>query len=216
MKLINTYTHILFDCDGVILDSNAVKTEAFRRVAEPFGAECAKALVDYHLVNGGISRYRKFEWFAQRVGVRVDVASWIDSRCEAFGEYVVKSLMQAPMRDLASLRKALPPSRWYVVSGSAQDELRDVFQRRDLARFFDGGIYGSPRDKDQILSELAATGDLAGPGLFLGDSRYDCEVALRHGLDFVFVHAWSEVSDWGDLCQRHAVPAIESIDELAR
>ena len=34
-----------FDCDGVILDSNAAKTEAFRMVATPYGGEAAEALV---------------------------------------------------------------------------------------------------------------------------------------------------------------------------
>ena len=29
------YSAIIFDCDGVILDSNRVKTDAFRLVAEP-------------------------------------------------------------------------------------------------------------------------------------------------------------------------------------
>ncbi len=46
-----------------------MKTKAFRKVAEPFGAERAQSLVDYHVANGGISRNRKFEWLAQQVGV---------------------------------------------------------------------------------------------------------------------------------------------------
>jgi len=215
VKSIHTYTSVLFDCDGVIFDSNAVKTEAFRKVAEPFGDELAQALVDYHVANGGISRNQKFAWFAQQVGVRDDIAGWVDARCDAFAEHVVEGLMHAPARDLAALRAALPGGRWYVVSGGAQDELRAVFQRRGLAAFFDGGIHGSPRNKDQILTELAGKGALAGSVLFLGDSRYDCEVALRHGLDFMFVHAWSEVRDWAVLCRNHSVAAIASIDELA-
>ena len=34
---------LVFDCDGVILDSVPVKTRAFGRLAEPFGPELAPA-----------------------------------------------------------------------------------------------------------------------------------------------------------------------------
>ena len=59
------YTTIVFDCDGVILDSNVVKTEAYFRTAKNLGASDAQAqqLVDYHIKLGGISRYHKFDWY---------------------------------------------------------------------------------------------------------------------------------------------------------
>lgn len=34
---------LVFDCDGVILDSVPVKTRAFARLAEPYGEEAATA-----------------------------------------------------------------------------------------------------------------------------------------------------------------------------
>ena len=56
---INKYDCFIFDCDGVILDSNKIKTEAFFSLALPYGKGIAKLLVDYHTQNGGISRYLK-------------------------------------------------------------------------------------------------------------------------------------------------------------
>lgn len=49
-------TTLVFDCDGVVLNSNRIKTEAFRVVAAPYGDAAAGALVQYHLAHGGISR----------------------------------------------------------------------------------------------------------------------------------------------------------------
>jgi beta-phosphoglucomutase-like phosphatase (HAD superfamily) len=57
------YKTLVFDCDGVILDSNQIKTEAFNRVGLQFGSEAANELVSYHLQHGGVSRYQKFEYF---------------------------------------------------------------------------------------------------------------------------------------------------------
>lgn len=39
---------IVFDCDGVILESVDAKTKAFAQVAEPLGAEARDRLVLYH------------------------------------------------------------------------------------------------------------------------------------------------------------------------
>ena len=66
MKIdLKKYKSIVFDCDGVVLDSNVVKTEAYFRTAKNLGATDAQAqaLVEYHVKLGGISRYHKFEWY---------------------------------------------------------------------------------------------------------------------------------------------------------
>lgn len=61
-KLIE-YKTLVFDCDRVILNSNKVKTEAFYQSALAYGEQAAQALVEYHIANGGISRYKKFAYF---------------------------------------------------------------------------------------------------------------------------------------------------------
>ena len=63
------YKTIVFDCDGVILDSNVVKTEAYFSTAKNLGASDSQAqqLVDYHVRLGGISRYHKFDWYVREV-----------------------------------------------------------------------------------------------------------------------------------------------------
>ena len=53
----------MFDCDGVLLNSNSLKTDAFYKSALDWGASPAKDLVNYHVQNGGISRYQKFDYF---------------------------------------------------------------------------------------------------------------------------------------------------------
>src|SRR5262245_1160354 len=51
---------IVFDFDGVILESVDVKTRAFAALFETFTGH-KESIVAYHLENLGISRYRKFE-----------------------------------------------------------------------------------------------------------------------------------------------------------
>ena len=53
---IKQYKSIVFDCDGVVLDSNIVKTEAYFRTAKNLGATDAqaKALMDSEVAIGGM------------------------------------------------------------------------------------------------------------------------------------------------------------------
>ena len=73
IKDIREYLTLVFDCDGVLLDSNKVKTDAFYKSALPYGENAANELVSYHKENGGISRYIKFEYFLDSIlGLAVD------------------------------------------------------------------------------------------------------------------------------------------------
>ena len=51
---------IIFDFDGVLVESLDIKTRAFAKLFGPEGPDMAKRVVDYHLQNGGVSRYEKF------------------------------------------------------------------------------------------------------------------------------------------------------------
>lgn len=51
---------IIFDFDGVILDSVDIKTKAFARLFEEHGPEVVEQVVADHLAQCGISRFRKF------------------------------------------------------------------------------------------------------------------------------------------------------------
>ena len=58
---------VVFDCDGVLIESNAVKTRAFGQTVVEFGQKAMDQLMDYHREHGGISRFKKFEWFYSEV-----------------------------------------------------------------------------------------------------------------------------------------------------
>ena len=49
------YKSIIFDCDGVLLNSNNIKSQAFFEIGKNFGEDKGKALLKYHRANGGIS-----------------------------------------------------------------------------------------------------------------------------------------------------------------
>jgi phosphoglycolate phosphatase-like HAD superfamily hydrolase len=206
---------LVFDCDGVILDSNRIKTEAFGHVAMQFGIHAAEELVRFHVQNGGVSRYRKFEYLLVSILQRASNVTEIESLARQYGLCVREQLLLCPMTlGLKELRKATPHTNWMVVSGGDQAELQYIFAERGLTSLFNRGIYGSPATKDEILSREIASRRLELPALFLGDSRYDHEVAQRAGLDFIFIHQWTEFSNWREYCDNNNIMAIKSIQAL--
>lgn len=212
MSALNHYKTWVFDCDGVLLNSNRVKTEAFFEAAKPYGVDKAQALVNYHVQNGGISRYVKFENFLTEIVGRetIDVGE-LDELLSRYARSVKQGLRDCEAASgLEQLRQLTRGARWLVVSGGDQAELREVFRDRGLAAHFDGGIFGSPDNKDEILNRELVSGIIGLPAVFVGDSRYDIEAASRAGLDFIFLSQWSE----SDYDFEHASLRLESIKSI--
>lgn len=215
------YKSIIFDCDGVILNSNHIKTEAFRKIASLYGKEAANSLVEYHLANGGVSRYAKFEYFVDSIlpihkpdAITENRSGFLRGLLVEFASEVKTRLFQCEVASgLTELRQAMP-GLWMIVSGGDQAELRELFEQRGLAHYFDGGIYGSPKDKFSIVADLLKIGQIQHPTLFLGDSRLDHEVAQSFGLDFLFVSEWTEFDDWPFYCKSNWVQVVSSIDDI--
>jgi len=209
------YRTWVFDCDGVIIDSNRVKTEAFRQVAQPYGEQVAEALVAYHVRQGGVSRYEKFAYMLTDILGEPLLTEKVRDLALLYGECVYRNLLVCPVAEgLKELRRATAGSRWMIVSGGDQEELRRLFAERGLAALFDGGIFGSPADKDEILARERSSGNLSFPALFVGDSRYDHEAAQRAGIDFVFASAWTEFSGWQDYVSTRQLAVVSSLKEL--
>lgn len=210
------YATLVFDCDGVVLDSNKVKTEAFYQAVLPYGERAAMAMVDYHVANGGVSRYKKFAHFLEVIAPSPteEQGPDLEALLHAYASHVRDGLLNCEVAPgLVSLRHKVPDTRWLIVSGGDQSELRDVFTQRGIADWFDGGIFGSPDTKEEILARELASGNLLQPALFLGDSKYDYQAATRAGLDFVFLSGWSEISE--ELID-NPVRSVKDISELAQ
>jgi phosphoglycolate phosphatase-like HAD superfamily hydrolase len=191
------YQTLVFDCDGVILNSNKIKTQAFYDVAKVYGHDSAQKLKNYHLLNGGISRYEKFEYLFTNILHKTIETQEINKLLSNFSKKVKKALLACEVAtNIKELRDKTKHAKWLVVSGGDQTELREIFAQRELDGYFDGGIFGSPDDKDTILKSEKNKYNITGKSLFLGDSMYDYQAATTAQMDFIFLSKWSEVKHW--------------------
>ena len=178
--------------------------------------------IDIPYNNGGLSRYVKFQYFVDDIlpvhsnGTPIgSPQTLLNELLAMFSVQIFEGLMNCEVTaGLVELRELMPDTRWYIVSGGDQAELREIFYRRNLDHHFDGGIFGSPKDKHTIVSELIKSDHFRYPALFFGDSRLDHEVAKDFGIDFVFVSQWTEFVEWKSYCEQNEVYLIETISKI--
>ena len=201
---------IVFDCDGVLLESVDAKTQAFRKVAEPFGAEARDRLVLFHTLHGGVSRYEKFRWLYREVLGREITQPEMDALATKFVQYALDNVINAPfvpgaLEVLKTWKGKVP---MYVCSGTPQDELVSVFRERGLDSYFEG-LRGTPPVKSILLKEiLQESGVDPAEAVMVGDASTDREAAEINGTLFYgrgktfegSPYPWSEdltgLNDW--------------------
>lgn len=178
---------LVFDCDGVILDSVPVKTRAFGRLAEPYGAEARDRFVMYHAAHGGVSRFRKFAWFFDEILNRKITPEESEEWGRKFAEYSLDEVRKCALipgaeETLRAWHGKLP---LYVCSGAPSEELRLVLEERRLSDFF-AGIFGSPPGKSELLKWIISDQAKVEPEetLMVGDSVTDRDAAENAGALF--------------------------------
>jgi len=69
MRDIQEYKTIVFDCDGVLLNSNKTKVQAYYGVAKRMGGTDAQAqaFVDYHIAKGSFPRNGKIKHYLANI-----------------------------------------------------------------------------------------------------------------------------------------------------
>lgn len=178
---------IVFDFDGVIAESVNVKTEAFAALFESYGKDVVGQVVEYHLINGGVSRFEKIRYYYKNILQKPLSEEELDKLCDRFSNIVVDKVVNSPFVPGAKefLEKYYQRYKFYVVSGTPQDELRQIVKRKNLERFF-RKVMGSPRNKTELTKETLSQDNFdRNQVVFIGDAITDYEAACNTGIKFV-------------------------------
>jgi beta-phosphoglucomutase-like phosphatase (HAD superfamily) len=179
---------VFWDFDGVVLDSVNVKTKAFALMFSQYGPEIEKAVVEYHLANGGISRYEKFKFFYNILLKRNISDVELNKLGEEFSSLVLQEVLSAPFipgaaEGLDLLKNNGVPC--FVVSGTPQEEIAFIVNKRSLDSYFEE-IHGSPRGKPEIVHEIIERFKYTPQNcLLIGDAMADFEAAIANGVQFI-------------------------------
>ncbi len=187
---------IVFDFDGVILESADVKTEAFVKLYEHHGTEVVARVRDHHLANLGVSRFKKFAWIAANVlGESLDEQG-LAAMGDRFAALALQGVLDAPFVPGADRALAALQIPAFVASGTPHDELQLIVDRRELRGHF-REVHGSPAEKPAILADIMSRcGWRADEVLFVGDGMTDYKAAVAAGVQFLARDTPALHDDW--------------------
>ncbi|MGB3211710.1 MAG: HAD hydrolase-like protein [Desulforhopalus sp.] len=178
---------IFFDFDGVIVDSNPIKTEAFRTLFREYDGEVIAEILSYHQQNGGISRVEKIRHAHQDIIKQPLTDEQVRDWAAEYSRLVVEKVIGVDWicgarAFLDSLPGGLPV---FVISGTPEDELRHIIKHRKMSGYFQE-ILGSPIRKPVHIRNLLTDYLLvAEQCVFIGDALTDYNAARETNLQFI-------------------------------
>ena len=177
---------IIFDFDGVIIESADIKTEAFRQLFSQY-PDKVEEIVAYHKQNMGISRYVKFHYFYENIlGKELSREMEVELG-KRFSQLVLKQILKAPL--VAGAKEFLSNNKdrylFFIASGTPEDELHYIVTQRRLTKYFKG-IYGTPRKKSEIIEDIMEKNRLSrNEVVYVGDAQSDQDAAEKAGVPFI-------------------------------
>ncbi len=178
---------IVFDFDGVIVESVDVKTKAFAALYVEYGDRIVEQVKAYHLLHGGISRFEKFRYYHQvLLGKPLSPEEEIQLG-DRFSEYVEDAVVNSSYvtgayEFLEKYHRSIP---MFVASGTPDAELKRIISRRQIQHCFKS-VHGSPAKKGEIILGIVKKYGFAPECVWMiGDAISDYEGAIAAGVKFI-------------------------------
>ena len=183
----NMIKNILFDFDGVIIDSMPTKTEGFRKIFSDFEPEAVQKILDYNNLNGGLSRYVKIRYFFEEILSSSIEENEVLRYADDFSKIVKKELTNKELliaEVVDFLQRNHKNYRLHIVSGADEKELQYLCKELGVDQYF-LSIHGSPTHKNELVKQLLEKHkyDLS-ETILIGDSINDHEAAEVNKIGF--------------------------------
>jgi phosphoglycolate phosphatase-like HAD superfamily hydrolase len=178
---------IILDFDGVIVDSNGVKTAAFADVFARF-PEHLERMMAYHHDNVSMSRFDKFDYLLRECLHRPDDAGLRQELADDFSRCTLDRVVACPFVTGAErfLQEFSGKTALYLASVTPQHDLDEILERRELRHFF-RGVYGCPPwSKESAIRDVLRIEHISPQqAVLIGDSDGDRRAAAATGIQFV-------------------------------
>jgi HAD superfamily hydrolase (TIGR01549 family) len=177
---------IIYDFDGVICDSVNVKTDAFIELYKEYGPKIQEQVREYHLQNGGISRFEKFRYF-QSVLLKKDVTEEEINRLSSqFSLLVKEKVIASPyIQGVFEFIKFNANKQQFICTGTPENEIHEIAERKGIAHFFKN-LYGSPKSKTEIIDIILTETSVSNQRcVFFGDAMTDFTAAKLSNIPFI-------------------------------
>jgi phosphoglycolate phosphatase-like HAD superfamily hydrolase len=178
---------VIFDFDGVIVDSVDIKGQAFCHLFRHQPEEIRGRIADLHANHAGMTRYEKFKIIYQEFLNQPATAADLEMLSAEFSRFCVEKIINVAYIPGAFefISKHYADYNLYVASSAPESELKEIVHRRGITGFFKA-TFGTPRTKLAICRDILEQNRLSPQHVaFIGDSISDYEVARQCGTHFI-------------------------------
>ncbi len=219
---IQKYDIFIFDSDGVILNSNQIKIDAFSKIAELLLEIDCKSLINEFISSNPKS-------------AREDILKFIIKNHFNKNNYLnnlekENILLQKLLKDYEVLTKSkllsceicksLPKFRsfcknipWLLLTLGDEKSTKKIYKERNLIKFFDKGIFGGPATKQENIELIKENLILNNKKvLFFGDTIKDAKLAKSNNFDFIFLSEWSHCKNAKEFCLKNKFKEYSNLE----
>ena len=201
--------NIIWDFDGVILDSMPIREYGFRKIFEEYDKHLVEKLLDFHEKNGGLSRYVKIRYFFETLLEEKVTGNKVKKFAEKFSEIMKKELTNKKYliyESVEYIQRNYKNYHFHIASGSDEKELNYLCRELGIAQYF-LSINGSPIHKNNLVKNIIAANEyLREETVLIGDSYNDYEAAKVNDIDFYGYN--------NEALKEYATGYIESFQEV--
>jgi HAD superfamily hydrolase (TIGR01549 family) len=179
--------NILWDFDGVILDSMKIKGDGFVELFKEYDKKDIKKLEKYHYDNGGVSRFEKIRYFFYKILQKNITEDEINNLANEFAKIIENRVFDKTNLiddSLDFIKINYQKYNFHIVSGAEHSELNNLCRYFDLDRYFIS-IEGSPTKKNilvkNVLEKYKYKNDET---ILIGDAITDYDAAITNGIIF--------------------------------
>jgi len=175
---------IIFDFDGVILDSANIKTEAFEELFRSYTDDISE-IMRYHKENSGYSRFIKFEYFFTEI-LKKEYSDDLGLQLsKKFDLLTINKILKASKVDGIERFLSETNLQCFIATGTPQDDIVMITKERMLYDYFIE-LIGTPTKKADAVNMIMGKYDLRPEELvFIGDAESDQKAADTTGLTFI-------------------------------
>lgn len=179
--------NILWDFDGVIIDSMTIREYGFREIFKNFDKQSVDKLIQYHNNNGGLSRFHKIEYFFSSILKQNITQNEILQYADKFTTIMRQELINPKhliIETVKFIKNNYKNYNFHIVSGSENNELNYLCRKLNLSQYFIS-IHGSPTLKNNLVSDLITNCKYnLNETILIGDSINDYEAAIANKIEF--------------------------------
>lgn len=193
--------NILWDFDGVILDSMKIREWGFKEIFKSYKKNDIDKLIDYHNLNGGLSRYVKIRYFYEEILKKEIVEDKVLEYANNFTLLMISKLTNPNNLipdSVGFIKDNYKKYNFHIVSGSDQNELRFLCEELKIDKYFIS-IHGSPIAKNKLVKDLIETHDYhTDKTCLIGDSINDYEASKYSNILFLAYNN-HELTEYNDI-----------------